>query len=63
MKRVEVLREHARALRALAASFDLPQIKEELLFLAERSDRLATNIARHISDRLQQPISGKPPSV
>ena len=58
MKRVEVLREHAKGLRALAESFDAPQTKEELLLLAERCDRLALKVAREISDRLQQPISG-----
>ena len=58
MKRVEALREHAKGLRALAEGFDGTQIKEELLFLAERCDRLALIVASEISDRLQQPISG-----
>ena len=46
--------------RTLAQSFDDPQIKEELLNFADRCDRLAVNMARPISDRLAQPISGKP---
>jgi len=62
MKRVDLLREQAAQLRSLVDSFSLPQIKEELLFLAERCDRLAAIMAREISDRRAQPISGKPPS-
>jgi len=40
MKSVHVVREQAATLRALTESFESPQIKEELLFLAERCDRL-----------------------
>ncbi len=59
MRRVEILREQARVLRDLSKSFELPQIKEELLFLAERCDRLAAIMVRETWERLQQPISGK----
>jgi hypothetical protein len=63
MKRVDILREQAVVLRRLVDSFDSPQIKEELLFLADRCDRLAGNMAHQISDRLTQPISGNPLSL
>jgi hypothetical protein len=62
MKRVEVLREQAGVLRTLAASFDMPQIKQDLLNLAERCEHMAEQIAREISSRLAQPMSGRPPS-
>jgi hypothetical protein len=57
MKRVEILKEQAVVLRTLAESFDVPSIKEDLLNLAERCDRLAINMARQISDQLERPIS------
>jgi hypothetical protein len=53
-----MLRDQARTLRQMAESFDNPQTKEDLLNLATRCDQLATRIAREISERLQQPISG-----
>ena len=62
MNRVEILREQAAVFRNLVERVTSPQFKEELLFLAERCDRLADNMAREISDRLTQPISSKPPS-
>ena len=58
-KRVTAVKEQAAALRSLAESFDLPQIKEELLFLAERCDRLAVLITRELWERMRQPIGGK----
>lgn len=63
MKRVETLREQARVLRTLAASFDVPQIKEDLLELAERCDQLAVGIGHYIAERMAQPISGGPPAT
>jgi hypothetical protein len=62
MKRVEVLREQAGVLRTLAASFDMPQIKLDLLNLAERCEQMAEKVAREISVRPAQPISGRPSS-
>ena len=62
-KRVTAVREQAAALRSLAEIFELPQIKEELLFLAERCDRLAVLIARELWERANQPISGKRESL
>jgi hypothetical protein len=60
MKSVHVVREQAATLRALTESFESPQIKEELLFLAERCDRLAVLMTDEIFDRRSRPISGKP---
>ena len=57
--RATAVKEQAAALRSLAESFDLPQIKEELLFLAERCDRLAVLIVRELWDRMGRPIGGK----
>ncbi len=59
MRRVEVLREQAAMLRTLADSFDAPEIKADLLALADRCDQLAARVARQISDRLQEPIAAK----
>ena len=63
MKSVQVVREQATTLRALTESFERPQIKEELLFLAERCERLAVLMTHEIFDRRSQPISGKPHST
>ncbi len=57
MKRVATFREQASALRKLAESFDMPDIKEELLNLARRCDLLAIRVAREVSDQLPRPIT------
>jgi len=60
MKRVEILKEQAAVLRSLAASFDDPTIRADLLNLADRCEQMAAAAARFISDRMQQPINQKP---
>jgi len=62
MKSVHAVREQAAALRALTESFESPQIKEELLFLSQRCERLAVLMTHEIFDRRSQPISAKPRS-
>ena len=56
MQRVEMLKQQAEVLRRMAASFDAPVIKEDLLSLAERCETAAANIARELKERLQRPI-------
>ena len=44
MERVATLREQASVLRALARSFDIAPIRDQLLDLAERCDALAHSV-------------------
>ncbi len=57
MARVETLREQANLLRRLAESFEMPQIKEDLLNLAERCDQLAASVARLLAEERARPIA------
>ena len=57
MGRVETLREQADLLRRLAVSFESPQIKEDLLGLAERCDRLAADLSRGLADQQMRPVT------
>jgi len=57
MQRVETLRDQANLLRRLAESFELPQIKEDLLHLAARCDELAANVARALADERSRPVA------
>ncbi len=57
MQRVATLRDQANLLRRLAESFELPQIKEDLLNLAARCDELAANVARALAEERARPIS------
>ena len=56
MTRVGQLREQARVLRVLAASFDITSIRDELLALSERCDTLAASIDKTITQSLSAPI-------
>lgn len=44
-------------MRRLAESFDIPQIREEIMRLAERCDELAAKVAREISEQQSRPIA------
>jgi transcriptional regulator of met regulon len=55
MQRVETLREQASLLRRLAASFGSPQIKEDLLRLAARCDRLAADFSQQFTAQQMRP--------
>lgn len=44
MERITILREQASVLRALAASFDIPTMRDRLLELAARCDALARSL-------------------
>ena len=57
MGRIEMLREQADLLRRLAMSFQSPQIKEDLLSLAERCDRLAAKFTRGLSEQQLRPVT------
>jgi hypothetical protein len=56
MTRVGQLREQARVLRVLAASFDIASIRDELLALSERCETLAASIDKTINQSLSAPI-------
>jgi hypothetical protein len=57
MRRVETLRKQASLLHRLAASFDSPQIKEDLLRLAGRCDRLAADILQQLDAQQMRPVA------
>jgi hypothetical protein len=57
MGRIETLREQADLLRRLAMSFQSPQIKEDLLSLAERCDRLAAKFSRGLAEQQMRPVA------
>ena len=44
-------------MRRLAESFDSPQMKEDLLNLAERCDLLAARVARELAEERARPIA------
>ena len=64
MTRVGQLREQARVLHVLAASFDIPSIRDELLALPERCETLAASIEKTVKQSLSVPIdsSSKDPT-
>ena len=51
MRRIQTLRDQAELLRRLAANFDMPTIKADLMRLAERCDALADGLARELAQR------------
>ena len=57
MGRIEMLREQADLLRRLAMSFQSPQIKEDLLSLAARCDRLAAKFTRGLAEQQLRPVA------
>jgi hypothetical protein len=57
MGRIETLREQADLMRRLAMSFDSPQIKQDLLGLAERCDRLAAKFSRGLAEQQMRPVA------
>jgi hypothetical protein len=55
MTHVERLREQARALRTVAASFDIADIQEQLIKLAERCEALAAASEEAVSEDREPP--------
>ena len=51
MPRATVLREQAALMRRLAESFEAPQVRQELLDLAEKCEALAVRVARELAAR------------
>ena len=47
MERIAILREQASVLRALAASFDIPLMRDQLLEIAARCDAIARSLEEH----------------
>lgn len=57
MQRVDKLKDQANLLRRLADSFEVPQIKEDLMHLAARCDELAAKVARMLAEEQARPIA------
>jgi hypothetical protein len=57
MNRVMALREQAKTLRVLAASFDIASIRAQLLDLATQCEGLAVKIEGTLHSALQKPIA------
>ena len=62
MDRTATLREQAKVLRVLAASFDIPSVRDELLDLAKSCEALAASIEAEHRDAEQDPLYQVPPS-
>ena len=56
MDRMTQLREQTTLLRTLAASFDIPNIRDQLLDLATRCEALAAEIEAEHRDALRKTI-------
>jgi hypothetical protein len=48
MERIAILREQASVLRALARSFDIPAMRDQLLDVAARCEALARSIEENL---------------
>ena len=57
MDRMTQIREQIRLLRTLAASFDIPNIRDQLLDIATRCEAVAASIEAEHRDALQKPIA------
>jgi hypothetical protein len=57
MNRVMTLREQAKTLRVMAASFDIADIRDRLLDLANRCEALAVTIEGTLRNAQQKPIA------
>jgi hypothetical protein len=56
MMRVNILREQATKIRVIADTVGSPTLRADLLVLAKRSEELADEIAREVTERASQPI-------
>jgi hypothetical protein len=54
MNKLALLKEQAKVLRALAASFDMPSIRDQLLALAEKCEALAESTQEASAERALQ---------
>ena len=57
MMRVNILREQATKIRVIADTVGSPTLRADLLILAMRSEELANEIAREVTERASQPIA------
>ena len=57
MQRVEVLKQQAELLRRMAASFNAPVIKEDLLNMAELCETVAERVRLELLKRQPRPIA------
>lgn len=55
MERLTLLREHAGDFRKLARSFETPQVRDQLLSIAELCERLADSIERGPAEEMRKP--------
>jgi len=57
MERIAILREQASVLRALARSFDIPAMRDQLLDIAARGDALARSIEQSLPSAGIDPLA------
>ena len=57
MQRATVLREQAALMRRLAEGFDGPQIRQDLLNLAEKCEALAARVAGELDETQKSPAA------
>jgi hypothetical protein len=62
MKRVELLLEQSRVLRSLASSFDDARIREQLIEMADRCQKLASERERALHEGREPPTTKAPRS-
>jgi hypothetical protein len=61
MERIAILREQASVLRALARSFDIPAMRDQLLDVAARCEALARSIEENLPSAGIEPQSSTDP--
>jgi hypothetical protein len=61
MERIATLREQASVLRALARSFDIPAMRDQLLDIAARCDALARSIEQNLPSADVEPLASTDP--
>ena len=61
MERIATLREQASVLRALARSFDIPAMRDQLLDIAARCEALARSIEENLPSADVEPLASTDP--
>jgi len=61
MERIAILREQASVLRALATSFDIPLMRDQLLEIAARCDAIARSLEENAQSADVTPAASADP--